>query len=173
MPRAASSVRSSNEQERALEAEPLVAPDAVGEGDEARLVLGRAGLPEQQRLARRVRLAGAAVGEEAPRGTAPTAPCRARRAARRRPTRPAAARPRLSPTSAMRGSAASTGSRRQQVEVDAHLHALERVAHEAVDQPHAVAGRALVPGRAGLVGPDHPGDVEVRPGGALRRRSAG
>src|SRR5688572_4520031 len=53
-----------DEQERALESKPLVAPHAVGEGDEARLVLRRASLPEQQRLARRVRLAGPAVSQE-------------------------------------------------------------------------------------------------------------
>src|SRR5690606_29204624 len=44
---------------------------------------------------------------------------------------------------------------------------LEIVGDEAVEQAHAVAGRTLVPCRAGLRGPDHPGDVEMRPADAV------
>src|SRR3546814_18594977 len=35
--------------------------------------------------------------------------------------------------------------------------------HELVQQPHAKAGCALVPRRAGFIGPHHPGDVQMRP----------
>ena len=66
------------------------------------------------------------------------------------------------------------------VEVDLHRAAPLSAHHrsrnvsrdEPIEQAHAIAGRALVPGRAGLVRPDHAGDVEMRPAARRPRRSA-
>src|SRR3546814_17140182 len=45
--------------------------------------------------------------------------------------------------------------------------AVEVILHEPIDQRDAVAGGALVVEVAGLVGPDHAGDVEMGPFDAL------
>ncbi len=50
---------------------------------------------------------------------------------------------------------------------------LKVVAHELLEHAHAVAGRALVPGRAGLVGPDHARRCRDAPTACRSRRSAG
>ena len=76
----------------------------------------------------------------------------------------------------MRGNDAVRARGAELVEIDPHRRRDQpsSVSRDIlVEQAHAIAGRALVVGRLGLVRPGHAGDVEVRPGDAVVDDSAG